>query len=167
MADNNELRALRYLNDYAQALSTDDFHDDDVAENGFLDSIDSVKQPKRNELNALYAQLKSNSKGDVFLAYSDAAKRLGALKKEFELGKIKASNAQASLFFPALAKELKTVAESLAALKKATDEMLADLDNARQALNSGDVKALIDEASASKDSLDNVIEALTSLKAGA
>lgn len=164
MSDSNELRALRYLNDYAQALSTDDFQDDDIAENAFRDVISAVTQPKRDELKALYAQLKTGSKGDVFLAYTEAAKRLGALKKEFELGKIKANKAQASLFFPALAKELKSVAESLAALKQATDEMLSDLDNTKNALVSGDVKALIDEASASKDSLGAVIAALEALK---
>jgi len=165
MSDNNELRALRYLNDYAQALSTDDFNDDDIAENAFTDVISAVRQPKRDELNELYGKLKTGSKGEIFLAYTEAAKRLGALKKEFELGKIKANNAQASLFFPALAKELKSVAESLAALKQATTEMLTDLDSAKNALDSGDIKTLIDEASSSKVSLDAVIEALKAMKA--
>lgn len=167
MPDNNELRALEHLNDYAEALTTDDFNDDDIAENAFLDVIDAVAPPKRDELKELYEKLKvgsqNGSKVDIFLAYAEAAKSFGALKKEFELGKIKANNTQASLLFPSLAKELKSIAEPLAALKQATTEILNDLDNAKKALNSGDIKKLIDEASASKDSLDKVIEAFKTI----
>ena len=164
MANKHELTALRYLNDYAKALNTDDFQDDDIAENGFLDVIDLVQQPKRDEFITIYGNLKSENKGDVFSAYANAAKQLASLKKEFELGRIKAKKAQSSLFFPALAKDMAAVAASLSAVKKAAEDMLDNLDEAKAAFDSGDVQALFDEAQESKSSLDAILDALSQLK---
>ena len=123
-----------------------------------------VQLPKRNELNATYAKLKSNNKGDVFKAYADSAKKLATLRKSLELGKIKAKSAQSSLFFPTLAKDMTAVAASLAAVKKASEEMLTNLAEARAALDTGDVQALIDEAKESKLSIDSILDALSQLQ---
>jgi hypothetical protein len=165
MSTKYELIALGHLQDYRDAIAKKDIPKMDAAADAFEDSVLMVEDYNREvEFRAAFEALANAIASDAFKVFGESAKKLGALKNAFELGKAMAEGGQEELFFPSAAAELASFSGSLIALKDAVEVLKDNIGNVSDAYKAEDVEKLIDELKVSKDEVQNLLGAFEELK---
>nr|WP_320013096.1 hypothetical protein [uncultured Desulfobulbus sp.] len=156
-----EARGMAVLAKLRDAVAANKDYENYLGE--FSKAMDEADDETQDRLSEARDQLIDATADEAFAAYAVIAARARTLQDGFRLATKVANDAEGGLFFPAAAAHLAEVAALVDQVAKAAESIEANIENLGDSFKKGDVKNLLSESEAIRDTVDGLLNTLNGL----